>query len=353
MKRILVWGLSNNRAGTEAVIYNYASRIHEVAFDFLCYDYPENYRDLIEGESPNRFFVIPIKIKHPIEYERQLRSFMAEHGSEYCALWFNVNDAANIDLLSFAKRAGIERRITHIHNSGVEDRLITKVATALNKEKCNRLTTERWACSESAGKFLYGDRDYRIIPNMVDAARFAFDEAKRDAVRREYGLQDNFVIGTMGRLNDQKNPMFLIELLPELLKLRPDATWLCVGEGPLREAMETRAAELGVSQAVVFAGVQKDAQAFYSAFDVYAMPSLYEGLSLAMLEAQFNGLPCVVSEGVGADSVISSSVARLPFNERDAWARALTSADRGSSELLSVASRFDLANADEVAATLF
>lgn len=237
------------------MIFNYASRMQGVDFDFLCYEEPLNHFRLFEN-SNNRYFVIPVKIQHPIKNAIALKKFMCEHKNEYDALWFNVNEISNIDLLIHAKRQGIKRRIVHMHNSNIPNKLITKVFSKLNQDRCLKLATDYWACSIGAGKYLYGTKEFRIIPNVVDALSVSFSLNKREKIRHQYAIDAEYVIGTIGRLTEQKNPMFLIDLLPEILKKQPKAKMLLVGDGDMRAMLEKRAVELGVSDFVVFAGLQ-------------------------------------------------------------------------------------------------
>lgn len=351
-KHVLVWGLSNSRGGTEAVIATYVKQAKGVRFDFLCYDVPSNFSSLLEGE--NRYFVIPVKIQHPISYSRALARFMKEHGSEYDVLWCNINDVSNIDVLMYAKKYGISRRIVHMHNSNMPKKLITQVFSRLNWNKCLKAATEYWACSKGAGRFLYGDTPFRIVPNMVNAQEVSYDETKRKEIRKYYGLEHAFVVGTVGRLAPQKNQAFLIDMLPALLKQRPQTYAMVVGIGPLEESLKRKALELQVEDRVIFAGSQSDIQGYLSAFDVFAFPSLYEGLSIAFLEAQFNGLPCVISEGVGLDGVVSRSVCQISQANVQGWIDALVAAEREPNFLIEeVARTFDAANCREVAESLF
>lgn len=352
--RVLVWGLSNNRAGTEAVISSYVRHLPNIKFDFLCYEKPTNYSDLFSPETNNRFFVIPIKIKHPFSYTKNLKHFMEEHGSEYHTLWFNVNDISNIDLLVYAQRYGIERRITHMHNSKIPNILVTKLFSKFNWRKCLQLTTDRWACSDSAGKYLYSSLEYKVIPNMVDAESRSFNLMKRNDLRRAWSLEDTWLIGTVGRLAAQKNQAYLIRLMPQIVKENPKAKLLIVGEGPLRDELSSIAIQLNVKDQVLFAGSQSDVQAYYSSFDVFALPSLYEGLSISLLEAQYNGLPCVTSEGLDAHSIISSNVKRVPLTETDEWANALLHSSREEGALIEdKASNYDLVNISTVISEMF
>lgn len=352
-RRVLVWGLSDNRAGTEMVIYNYVRSLPGIAFDFLCYEEPSSFADLFE-DGRNRWFAIPVKISHPLANARALRAFMAEHGHEYEALWFNMNDASNIDALIWAKRCGIPRRIAHMHSSRIPSRLVTRVFSRLNQRTLDKVVTDRWACSQAAGRFQFGEGAYRVVPNLVNAQGCAFSEEARASVRASYGLEGAFVIGTVGRLSPEKNQAHLMQLMPRLLEERPQTRLLLVGEGPCAEGLRQEAERRGVASAVAWAGRQRDVRAFLSAMDAFALPSLFEGLPLSLLEAQYNGLPCVVSEGVDDEAFISSGVDQVALGDPGAWVEALLGAERAAGSLdVAKAARFDLAQAASTAPELF
>lgn len=354
--RVLVWGMSNNRAGTETVINSYVQHMPNIAFDFLCYEKPINYSYLFKSPYKNRYFVIPIKIQHPLVYTQKLRKFMNEHGNEYHTLWFNINDVSNIDLLVYAKRYGIQRRIAHMHSSKLPDLFVTKFFSKLNWNKCMKLATERWACSKSAGDFLYHELPYSVLPNMIDVRARNFDEKKRLHIRAKWGLMDSWIIGTVGRLAEEKNHEFLIHLMPKLLDINPSVKLLIVGEGSLEEELTRLARDLGVENQVILVGSQSDIQGFLSAFDVFAFPSLYEGLGISFLEAQFNGLPCVVSEGIPEEAIISSNVNMVNLDNPSKWVNALLQAERGDAGDFLIenrASLYDLRNVDEITAKMF
>lgn len=356
MKRVLVWGLSNNRAGTEAVIEAYvrAADPQVYCFDFLCYDEPLNYAGLFSEDGCNRVFQIPIKIKHPFAHRKALKAFMDEHAHEYYAVWFNANDISNIDLLLVAKNHGIKHRILHSHNGSIPKRFITRLFSKSNSKKAKRVVTERWACSQAAGAFMFEGESFKIIPNMVDARKFAFDSSARDAIRSQYGWSDDCIVGTVGRLSEQKNQSFLIELLPRLAQRIPNVKLVIIGEGPLRDSLKALAQDLGVEERVVLLPAQCNISEFLSAFDCYVFPSLYEGLSLAALEAQFNGLPCVMSDGVSTETKIASTTQFINLMDVDEWVGAICRAQRIENPLIpEKAQAFDAANIREVAERMF
>lgn len=162
------------------------------------------------------------------------------------------------------------------------------------------------------------------------------------------------MIGTVGRLSKEKNHRLLIDSLPEILIRHPDAVLMLVGDGALHNDLEDQARQLGVNNSVLFVGSQKDVQAYLSAFDVFAFPSLYEGLSLSLLEAQFNGLPCVVSDGVSREAFISTNLRVVSLDDEPAWSSAISDARRLPDSLdVERAQRFTFDYIEEVAPTLF
>ena len=350
-KRVLVWGLTNNRAGTEAAIVNYASRVDDVAFDFLCYEAPLVHWEKLD-RSGNRYFVIPSKIKDPLGYTRAIRAFMKEHAREYDALWFNVNDAANVDPLKFAKSYGIPRRIVHMHSSDVANAPLTRFFHGLNKGKLVSLATDYRACSKAAASFLGAGSDTRIVPNVIDVDAVSFSAEKRADLRTELGLDEKRVVGTVGRLVDLKNPAFLLKLMPVLLELDPSIRLVFVGNGVLESELIEQSKTFGIEDKVVFAGQQEDIQAYLSAFDVYVQPSSFEGFGISVLEAQFNGLPCIVSDAVPREVDITTGIEHISLDDERAWVDAILAADRDQVERFERAARYDAKQIDSFAAEM-
>ena len=160
-----------------------------------------------------------------------------------------------------------------------------------------------FACSEEAGEWLYGKniakrKNYRVIPNAIDAARFNFDQDKRKQVRAELNIEDKFVVGHVGRLSAVKNHEFLVEVFAEIVKKKENAVLLLVGDGDRREAVERKCKQLEVYEKVIFLGSRSNTQDYYQAMDVFVFPSLWEGLGIVVIEAQTAGLPCIVSSCV-------------------------------------------------------
>ena len=166
--------------------------------------------------------------------------------------------------------------------------------------------------------------DWRTIPNGIEKEKFRFSETDRAEIRRKYGLEKALVIGHAGHLNKVKNQKFLVELLIELRK-SGDYRLLLLGDGPDREILTERIQELNLEKFVTITGNIEEIWKFYSAMDMFCLPSLYEGMPLALLEARSSGLPCFVSENV---AYRDAGVKAIPLGRPEEWLREL-SANRG------------------------
>ena len=160
------------------------------------------------------------------------------------------------------------------------------------------------------------------VPNAIDIEPSRFSEQARQKIRQQYGLEDAYVIGNVGRLHFQKNQDFMIKVFAELVKSKPQARLVLIGQGDDEAMLKALAQDLGVADKVIFAGVQKNVSEWLSAFDLFFFPSKFEGLPLAPFEAQANGLPVLASkEGVPKEIAVTPNVhfASLQKSSKD-WA---------------------------------
>ncbi len=208
-------------------------------------------------------------------------------------------------ILQNAKRHGIPVRIAHAHNTSFGQIYSWKRIAYewLMRKMILRYATVMLGCSTEACEFVFGpgcmdDSRCRILYNGFDVKAFRFNSEDRDRIRSEYKIIDKLVIGHVGRFEDQKNHLQLVDQFAVLHDSRPDAVLLLVGRGSLMDTVKKKCADLGILNAVVFAGAQKNPAPFLSAMDIFIFPSLYEGLGSALIEAQANGLHVVTSADV-------------------------------------------------------
>jgi glycosyltransferase involved in cell wall biosynthesis len=227
-------------------------------------------------------------------------------------------------VMRMAARHGVPIRIVHSHN---DTRSVEREAfwhhrfyLRLMKGWIERFATHRIAVSRSAAEDLFGpdwssDSRCRIIPCGVNLAAFAGSDC-RWTVRRALGLaEDALVIGHVGRFHERKNHRLVLEIAAQVLARDPHARLLLIGDGELKPVIEARAAELHIADRVVLTGARADVPALMRAMDVFVFPSRYEGLGLAVVEAQAAGLPCVIASTMPEEiDVVPALIHRLPLS---------------------------------------
>jgi glycosyltransferase involved in cell wall biosynthesis len=208
------------------------------------------------------------------------------------------------------------------------------------------------ACGQKAGEWLYGERVFRkkgiLILNGVGLDRFAFDPAARSIARSCLNAESRFIIGHAGHLAPVKNQTYLLDRMPEILKHHPDALLLLLGEGPDRPALEEKIRALHLDNHVKMMGNVSNVEMYLSAMDVFAFPSFYEGTPLAMIEAQTNGLPCVISDRIPSDVHLTELITVFPLeNAENRWVEAICASRRNTPETYLArmkGTEFDLTN---------
>ena len=325
MPRVLVTGLSDGLGGTEVVVGRYVSALRDrFEFDFMATS------DLSSvayaHEAGSRVFRSP-DIKQASERRRYLKRFFGENGSRYQAVWCNFNHLLYSDVLREARLSGVPVRVAHAHNSKFLGSAPVRALSAMLRGRAKSDATALLACSGEAGNFFWGD-SFTVLPNAMDFSTLAFSQGERERVRREFSFaEDDVVVCSVGRLTDQKNHEFLIRLLPDLRKAVPTARLLLVGDGVLRGKLEELSRSLGLGDLVVFAGERRDIKGVLSASDVFAFPSIFEGLGVAAIEAQANGLPCICSTNVPDEACVSDKFVKLLL-EPGAWVECIASTSR-------------------------
>lgn len=283
-----------------------------------------------------RFYELSGSMRKVWENHRRLRALLRER--RYDVLHLNAFQGLSLAYLRIAKEEGVLVRIAHSHNTALRKSLTRPIKLAIHswaKERYTRDATALWACSRDAAAFLFSAREldgrgYRFIPNGIEVERFRFDAKAREEVRQELGLDGKYVIGHVGRLCCQKNQSFLLDVLAEAVKRKPEAVLLLVGEGEDKPMLEEKARYLGVVDKVLFTGVSEHIERLYWAMDVFAFPSLFEGFGIAVIEARAAGLAVYCSEHVPEEARVAGCMA-LPL-DTNAWAEELTKAHDRSPE---------------------
>jgi len=316
-----------NRGGIETMLMNYLRYIDrsQVQFDFLLtgdrhFEYESEIKDL-----GGKIYRIPrLGYKSFPSFIAGLNRFFKEHN--YYPIVHSHWNAFNGLVLFFAKLHGVQCRISHSHiakkSSGIYGLL-----QILLKRIIKYTATINVSCGEEAALFLYGKKEYKIgnyviFNNSIEVDKFRYSSSTRIQLRKKLGIAPNTVVmGHIGRFMKQKNHRFILSIFDEFLKIKNDCKLLLIGEGPLEEELKRKVNLLNIEEKVIFMGVIPNVNDYLQVMDIFIFPSLYEGLSLSIIEAQAAGLPVVASKSIDPHSKVSPLVEFVSLKEKPTvWA---------------------------------
>lgn len=316
--KVLHLELSENMGGIESFLYNLYREIDrdKIQFDFVT----RSDKPAMESELRE----LGAKIYHVSPY-RKVVSYMRELDAilrkGYDVIHIHKNSAAIILPFLVARRHKGLKVFVHSHNTSPSQGRITRVLHFLNKPILWKLSDEHFACSKLAGEWLYGqDKDFRIIQNGIVTKKYLFDSHKRERERKELNLpDDSFVVGNIGRFAQQKNHIRLIDIFEQIYNKNNNSYLLLVGDGELKTKIENYCNESKkqMSAHVRFLGQRQDVAELLMAMDCFIMPSLYEGLPIAAIEAQASGLPVYLADTISKETEITDAVQWFSLDELD------------------------------------
>lgn len=311
--------------GVEAVVMNYYRHIDKskIQFDFICDDDSTNIPyDEIESLG-GRVILIP-PYQKVFKYHKELKKVLKENN--YKIVHSHINTLSVFSLWA-AKSAKVPVRIAHSHSTTNKKEKKKNLLKQVLRPFAKMFATNYMCCSELAGRWLFGDKEYDkgnvyLLNNAIDLDKFKYDEKIRKNKRKELNIDDNtLVIGHIGRFVAQKNHRFLIDIFNELHKKENNSILLLAGQGPLMDEIKNKVKELKLEDSVKFLGQRNDANELYQAFDVFLLPSLYEGLPVVGVEAQASGNLCYLSDDMTKETkVLDSTVFMSLSNTPEEWA---------------------------------
>lgn len=329
MIRVLHVVTDMRRGGLETMLMNYYRNIDHknIQFDFLTH---RNYK----GDYDNEIMSYGGKVYHisklnPFSrsYAKELEEFFKSH-SEYKIIHVHQDCLSSV-VLKIAEKSNIPVRIAHSHSSN-QNRDFKYPIKLLYKHFIAKYATDLIACSEEAGKWMFGKKaKFNILNNAIDARLYTYNSTKATDIRKSFGFEQNdLVVGHVGRFSYPKNHSFLIDIFQDVAKQKK-AKLLLVGDGKLREEIEEKAKQLGLKENVVFTGVRSDVSDLMQAMDIFVFPSHYEGLPVTLIEAQSSGLPCFISDKVPIECKKTDLVEQIPLSSGAGfWAEKVLSCKR-------------------------
>lgn len=323
--KILQVNASSKFGGVSNMILNYCRNFNKEKFicDFLS---PEttSYYDFIEeinNQLNGHIYELGIKFKGPFKYlalYKSMNKFLKQN--KYDIIHINSGLLMyNFIVAYVAKKHKIKRIIVHSHSS-IAYRGIKKIIAGFIKKMLSKVSTDYLACSLEAAKSMFpakiiNEKKYIILNNAIDVSKYKYNEIIRNEIRTKLNLNNKLVIGHIGRFVKVKNHKFLLEIFSEIMKIHKESSLVLVGDGELIGEIRDYAQKLGVEENVVFLGNQLNTSDFYQAFDVFILPSFYEGLPVVSIEAQTSGLPCYLSNTISKECNLTNNVTFLSLND--------------------------------------
>jgi glycosyltransferase involved in cell wall biosynthesis len=304
--------------GMENFIMNLYEKMDKdkIQFDFVVHMRRDNdYVELIR-QMGGKVYELPQLTKHPL---RNLKAiYHIVKANNYPIVIRHASNALIAPQLLVAKMGGAYT-ICHSHNETDPNKFLQKLGRVLMQLSVN----DRFACSEKAGKWMFGNKPYKVIHNAIDIDKFEYSPDKAKTIIEEFKLQGKHIYGNIANFRESKNHLFLMEIYKEILKIDSEAIFFCLGEGNLRSMVEEKIKSLGLEDKVILTGVRFDVENFMSCFDVLIFPSLFEGLPLTLIEAQASGLPCLISDTITKDVVVTNGLINYESINKSAniWAQ--------------------------------
>jgi glycosyltransferase involved in cell wall biosynthesis len=288
--------------GVESFIMNYYRYINhdKFQFDFIC-DEDSTCIPYDEIEKLGGRVILVPPYQKIFKYQKVLTGVLKN--GNYQIVHSHINTLSVFSLMA-AKRAGIKIRIAHSHSTTNKKEFKKNIIKQILRPFSRVFATDYFACSEDAGRWLFGNKIYDegkvfVLNNAIEIDNFKYDEFGRKEIRQELNISDNtFVIGHVGRFMPVKNQLFLLDLFAKIHQKNNNTVLILVGQGPMENEIREKIVELKIEPWVKLVGQRNDVNKLYQAMDVLVLPSLYEGLGMVLLEAQVSNLPCVCSNNI-------------------------------------------------------
>ncbi len=303
-----------DRAGAETFLMNLFRKINreEMKFNFLCFDAAKGaYDDEIYALGGEMYKMRPDALQghfKQIKKYAELHKMLKKHPCDV----FHIHTDHAMDAFFnavVAKLCKIKIVAVHSHNAYNTHHVVLH---KLFKPLLKLLPVCCFACSEEAGEWLFGNKEFTILRNGLDLDNYYFQNSMRDEVRNELSLNGKKVIGHVGRFNEQKNHIFLLEIFEKVHALDNTTHLLLIGKGELETQIRSLVEQKNLTDAVTFLGIRDDLHRIYQAIDLFIFPSLFEGLGIVLIEAQATDLPCLISDTITNEAILTSKT--IPFS---------------------------------------
>ena len=330
MIRVLCVFSNLNRGGAETMCMNLYRKIDrtKIQFDFVKHTSEKGaFGDEIRNLGGNIYTAPKFRIANYTQYCNWWKNHFKKHPEHQIihghmftisSLYFNVAHKFN--------------RVTigHSHSSQPNGRSITikNIIKTVIRKKVPFTSDYCLACSDRAGKFLYGDKSFLVLKNAINTEPFIFNIDVRNKMRNTFEYKNSdIVLCVVANFSEAKNPIGVVDIFKKIHTDNPNTRLLWVGDGPLRNSFGEKVKEYGLNDTVKLLGVRSDTFDVLQAADIFMLGSIFEGLPVSAIEAQASGLPCLLSDGISKETDITGLCKFLPIDKPELWVEAISNID--------------------------
>lgn len=271
-----------------------------------------------------KIYFLPLKSEGIKKYKKALSEILDTN--QYDCIHVHENETSYV-ALSVAKKHNISRRIAHSHTTSPSSSLKNELRRLSGCFLNGIYSTNMVGCGELAGRRVFGNHNFNkgkviVLPNGIETKRFSYNQDVRNNVRNALNLEQNFVVGMVGRIDYQKNNIFAIEIFKQIHKNISTAKLVIAGNGPDENALKDAISSSGLTEEIIMLGRRSDVDQLYQAFDIFLLPSRFEGFPVAAVEALSSGLPVLLSNTITKELSFGSAVEYLPLDNVSEWVSA-------------------------------
>ncbi len=332
-KNILIYTERWSIGGIESLLSNLIKNLDKSKFNInilVSQKETEIYDEILERINVEE--ILEKKYKNPfarifntiIRFRKKIKNIKID------SIHINIYNGVGLIYAYIAHSIGIKNIIVHAHNSGIDgDKFKIKyILHTICKILFSRFADIYIACSKEASDFCFKiprNKNLIIINNGIDTEKFRYNDKIRKQYKKEFDIEENFVIGNVARFVEQKNHDFLIDIFFNLKQLIPNAKLLLVGNGLLEEKVRSKVKDFNIDKDVIILKDRNDVNSILQCFDIFCLPSKYEGLGIAVIEAQACGIKCVVSDGIPKNAIVTQNVKVVSLKEdAKSWAEIIS-----------------------------
>lgn len=312
-----------HRGGIETLIMELYRRIDrtKVQFDFLCFTHdPGYYDEEIKKMGGRLFYATPRRCS--IRKNRKDIYSILKRNNDIQIVHHHMSSCSYITPLIEAKKAGIKYRIAHSHNTNCNG-ILSNILHKINRFRIKKYANEYFACSTQAGVWMFSKNIWEkgnLLLNGINSKLYKYNPKTREKLRNCLNLSDEFVIGYVGRFEEQKNPIYICEIFAKLSEKMDNVKLLLVGEGSLHAKMDDYLKGKGIFEKVIYVGIVENVYDYLQAMDIFILPSLFEGLGIVAIEAQASDLMTILSDRIPYEAKILNNTIFLPIDKgSDIW----------------------------------